>query len=140
VDWQVDSSQVSTDQWALTANALIGQSMLTIASCSDKIVPFSELFLHQTQHPQGASGTAGTYEFAIVASVVPAGRAGCHLFLTAPLQNTYITGKLPKPICKITACHSLLGQYAAGVAPEAAQIVLVPNYRNIVVTSGTVLS
>ena len=92
-DWELSAGLVSTDQWALTANALVGQSMITLASCPVQIVPFAELFLHQTQHPDGAQGSAGNYEFAMVANVVPAGRAGCHIFLTAPLQSTFITGK-----------------------------------------------
>jgi hypothetical protein len=93
LDWELDAAQGFADHWPLTANVLAGQSVLTLANCPASIVPFSELFLHQTQHPQGARGTAGTYEFAIVETVMPAGRAGCHVFVTAPVQNTYITGK-----------------------------------------------
>ncbi len=97
----------------LTANASAGSASLIVSNASG-FSAGDEVLVVQSQNY--TNGTAGAYEFARVASV--SGTSGTNLTLTFPLTNSYYAGS-----------HGT-------TTSTTAQVVRVPQYRNVTVNSG----
>jgi len=99
----------------LTAAAAVGATAITVNSCGSSptgILANSEILIHQTQ----SQSSPGTYAFAAVLSV--SGTTPCVITLKNPLTAAFTTPSI------------------GTATPEVAQVVPVPHYTNLAITSG----